>query len=90
MTNNEILNTKIPRTNSQIQKASVKKRAIAIASAFLFGDIQEMGRNFDNLWENGNSDDISKELAKIYYSNSELKEACDNSRFFSKAMINES
>ncbi len=49
-----------------------------------------MGRNFDNLWENGNGDEISKELAKIYYSNNELKEVCDNSRFFSKAMINES
>ena len=89
MTNNEILNTRnLPKTNRQIQKASPKKIAVTIASAFMYGDIKSMGRNFDNLFENGRTEQIKDEFTKIYNSNEQLRKDCKNSRFFSPAMLN--
>jgi len=91
MTKNEILNTRnLPRTNKGIQRASVKRVAVAVAYAFLFEDISGLGRQFDNYWENGRDNEIQKEFACLYNGLPELQEACHtypNSRFFSTEMV---
>lgn len=91
MTETEILNTKIPKTNSQIQKASAHRIAVAIASAFLFENIDDMGRDFDNLFENGKGKEIKEEFTKIYNANPRLRYMCNfnhpNKNHFSPNMI---
>lgn len=88
MTNNEILNTRnLPKTNRQIQKSSPKRIAIAIADCFLYRNIESMGRDFDNYWENGRTEQIIKEFAKIWDSNESLKRACILNPYFSLSMI---
>ena len=85
---NKLLNTRhLPKTNRQIKRASVKLIVKTIAFHYLFSDIQKMGRDFDSLWENGRSEEISREFSKLYLSMPELQTACNSSRYFSKTMI---
>ena len=77
--------------NAQIIQASPKRIATEVANSFLRKDIGEMGRDFDNLWENGRGEEIAEEFAKLYHFDADLREAClhsPNSRYFSTAMIN--
>lgn len=86
----DILNMKsFPKTNKQIQKSSPKKRAMAIAYKFMYENISNDVRSFDNLWENGRSDEIQKEFSLLYLSIPELRIACrtKNAAFFSDSMI---
>lgn len=77
-------------SNSQIRAATVADIARAIAAAFLFSDIGDMGRDFDNLWENGRGKEIAQEFGKLYHHNAALKHACNrgpNGRYFCAAMV---
>lgn len=79
-------------TNSQIRKATPKRIAQEVANFFLYRNIEETGREFDNLWENGRGDEIAREFTKLYKANPELQRATQtypNSRFFSPAMLRE-
>jgi hypothetical protein len=93
MTTEDILNIKcLPKSNGQIQKASPKRIAQTIAYHFLFSNIALMEREFDNLWENGRTEDIKKEFSSLFIEIPDLSYNClhkyPNNQYFSEEMLN--
>ena len=70
-------------------KYTPKTKAKKVAKYFLRGDdyIDQHNHRFDDLWEDGDGDEVAKQFRILYDDSISLKKQCDLSSFFCLAMV---